>query len=462
MVECTKCHENHRTHFSSDSESSHPSLKWSLSRSHWRESKLRADEVASGADVCLARGLSRRARVSWTAVFLIAAAAMGAPLSIDGMSKAPVSRNFVSEDHPQAVASQEVNPRIPQQFSSFLEVSLDAEPEVASENMEVTVNEERPSDLEGSEQMATESERFQMDEMTSDLTQDSATPVELRGLNEMVPFLLPMGPFVPRSGGFSSEGVRLSDAEAQDLQPSVRFEGPQQAAFYGPQSDELEVDDCQHFDAFLVSPLPSSVASRFTDFVQKEAAQPDGMPYLHHIHGSSPAADAADGEANPRLVIEGGKVTLLWSEDVDGKQTDTLFFYTPVFMMEEGTATLFRLVAPVKNAYDAVAAMMLMPIVKVDIAYGDGLLLSYRVSGDEGKQVNHQHVDGMHRPVAELDVVYKTCFSLGGNASEPIPVRAELRFGNCEPVVLMWRVVCSASALSQGKLSSFSLSAKTQ
>lgn len=80
-----------------------------------------------------------------------------------------------------------------------------------------------------------------------------------------------------------------------------------------------------------------------------------------------------------------------------------------------------------------------------------GLLLSYRVSGDEGRQVNHQHVDGMHRPVAELDVVYKSCFSVGDDSKEPIPVRAELRFGGCEPVVLMWKVVCSSSALSQGK-----------
>lgn len=40
--------------------------------------------------------------------------------------------------------------------------------------------------------------------------------------------------------------------------------------------------------------------------------------------------------------------------------------------MEEGTATLIRLVAPIKNAYDAVASMMLMPIIKVNLTYGDG------------------------------------------------------------------------------------------
>lgn len=80
-----------------------------------------------------------------------------------------------------------------------------------------------------------------------------------------------------------------------------------------------------------------------------------------------------------------------------------------------------------------------------------GLLLSYRVSGDEGRHVNHRHLDGTHRPVAELDVVYKSCFSVGGETTEPIRVRAELRFGECEPVVLAWRVVCSSSALLQGK-----------
>ncbi|KAL8455094.1 hypothetical protein Emag_001070 [Eimeria magna] len=414
MVVCTKCHENRRAQSSTDLENMHPSFEWSLANSSWQGGRLSSHEGASGSHVCSARVLSKRARVSRAALFLIAASAVGAPLPTDGTSMASTSRNTTLENRPL----QEADSRMPPHFTSFLEASLDAEPEVASENVEVTINEERQGDLEASEQMAADSERFQMEEMASDLTQDSAVPLELRGLNEMVPFLLPMGPFAPRSAGFNAEGIRISEVEAQDLQPSVRFEGPQQAAFYGPQSDELQVDDCQQFDAFLVSPLPSSVASRFTDFVQKEAKQADGMPYLHHIHGDTPAADAADGEANPRLVIEGGKVTPLWSEDIDD---------TPVFMMEEGTATLFRLVAPVKNAYDAVAAMMLMPIVKVDIAYGDGLLLSYRVSGDEGKQVNHQHVDGMHRPVAELDVVYKSCFSIGGNANEPIPLEESAR-----------------------------------
>ncbi|KAL8448314.1 hypothetical protein Emed_003844 [Eimeria media] len=350
MVECTKCHQHRPSHSTTDLESMQPSLEWSLSTTPWQEEeKLSSHEEAP---VCSARVKSKLARISRAAFFLVAAAAVGAPLSAAGTSTATIINTT-----PEAPPSQELNPPFPQQFTSFLEGSVDAEPEVASDNMEVIVTEERPGDLEVNEQMAANAERYQMEEMTSDLTQDSAPPVELRGLNEMVPFLLPMGPFVPRSSGFNAEGVRMSEVD------TPRFEGPQQAAFYGPQSDELMVDDCQHFDAFLVSPLPSSLASRFPEFVQKETTQEDGMPYLHHIHGNTPAADAADSEANPRLVVEGGKVTRLWSEDTDD---------TPVFMMEEGTATLFRLVAPVKNAYDAVAAMMLMPIVKVDIAYGDG------------------------------------------------------------------------------------------
>ena len=81
-----------------------------------------------------------------------------------------------------------------------------------------------------------------------------------------------------------------------------------------------------------------------------------------------------------------------------------------------------------------------------------GLLLSYLVSGKEGQQTDHDHLTGTHRSVADLDVVYKSCFHVGGGASEPIPVRAELRFGTCEPVILMWKVVCSSSALLQGEL----------
>lgn len=44
----------------------------------------------------------------------------------------------------------------------------------------------------------------------------------------------------------------------------------------------------------------------------------------------------------------------------------------PIFRMDEGTVTLIRLVAPVKSAYDAMASMMLMPIIDVNLAYGDG------------------------------------------------------------------------------------------
>ena len=81
-----------------------------------------------------------------------------------------------------------------------------------------------------------------------------------------------------------------------------------------------------------------------------------------------------------------------------------------------------------------------------------GLLLSYKVSGEEGRQADHQHQDETHRPVAELHVVYKSCFAVEGNSSDPISVRAELRFSGCEPVVLMWKVICSPGALLQGKL----------
>ena len=45
--------------------------------------------------------------------------------------------------------------------------------------------------------------------------------------------------------------------------------------------------------------------------------------------------------------------------------------------MDEGTVTWIRLVAPVKTAYDAMASMMLMPIIDVNLAYGDGGLRQY-------------------------------------------------------------------------------------
>lgn len=98
----------------------------------------------------------------------------------------------------------------------------------------------------------------------------------------------------------------------------------------------------------------------------------------------------------------------------------------PIFRMDEGTVTLIRLVAPVKSAYDAMASMMLMPIIDVNLAYGDGR---------------------QWRPVAELHIAYKSCFAVEGDSNDPISVRAELRLSGCEPVVLMWKVVCSAGAL---------------
>ncbi|CDI85837.1 hypothetical protein, conserved [Eimeria praecox] len=271
-------------------------------------------------------------------------------------------------------------------------------------------------------------------------------PGRARGLDAIVPFMLPLRPYAPVFSG--SEGSMNFAPGSNDSgvfpvpEDAAEASAPPRFAFYGPQSDELRVDDCQHFDAFLVSPLPSSVGSKFSEFVQKEASQADGMPYLHHIHGR-PVGDPADGEENPRLIVEGGKVTPLWSEFTEEN---------PIFRMDEGTVTLIRLVAPVKSAFDAMASMMLMPIVDVSLAYGDGLRLSYKVSGEEGRQADHQHQDETHRPVAELHVVYKSCFSVEGESSDPISVRAELRFGGCEPVVLMWKVVCSAGALLQGKL----------
>lgn len=143
-----------------------------------------------------------------------------------------------------------------------------------------------------------------------------------RGLDAIVPFLLPLRPYAPVfSNPDGSIGIPsyMEDHNGFSIPgDTAEAASPPRFAFYGPQSEDLRIDDCQHFDAFLVSPLPSSVASRFSNFVQKEAAQADGMPYLHHIHGR-PAEDPADGEENPRLVVEGGKVTPLWSEYTEGQ-----------------------------------------------------------------------------------------------------------------------------------------------
>lgn len=149
-----------------------------------------------------------------------------------------------------------------------------------------------------------------------------ADPGNARGLDAIVPFLLPLHPYAPIFA--SPDGSIGMSATSEDIgrfsaaTDTAATAPPPRFAFYGPQSDDLRVDDCQRFDAFLVSPLPSSVASKFSDFVQKEASQTDGMPYLHHMHGR-PAEDPADGEENPRLVVEGGKVTHLWSEFTEGQ-----------------------------------------------------------------------------------------------------------------------------------------------
>lgn len=90
------------------------------------------------------------------------------------------------------------------------------------------------------------------------------------------------------------------------------------AAFYGPQSSDLRVESCEHFDAFLVSKLPSSVAERFPSFVQTETAAGNGQPYLHHVHGAENLGES-EGEGNPRLIVEGGKTMQLWNEESAGE-----------------------------------------------------------------------------------------------------------------------------------------------
>ncbi|KAL8433064.1 hypothetical protein Efla_006263 [Eimeria flavescens] len=424
----TNCRENARPCAPPDLDGLLPSPASGLLNALYKKRSFLPHVENHHRGVSSSRSLSGLARLCR---FVLCAVAVRGPLLIECLSGAPTAgRADLTAAH-QSVGASLPN-RAPHAITSFVEVGLDSEPVVEIEGVEAAANEEKPPDSQAAEHLPAAPEMLQAE--PSDFALE-APPLAFKALDEEVPFLLPLRPVAPRPSEFNGDGIASPGLDFGDLQPSLEFAGPQPAGFYGPQSDELQVDDCQHFDAFLVSPLPSSVASRFANFVQKEAAQEDGMPYLHHIH-RLPSADAADGEANPRLVIEGGKVTPLWSEDTDD---------TPIFSMEEGNITLLRLVAPVRDAYDAVASMMLMPIISVNLAYGDGLLLSYRVSGDEGRQVNHQHVDGMHRPVAELDVVYKSCFAAGGSASEPIPVRAELRFGGCEPVILMWRVVYLAS-----------------
>lgn len=397
---------------------------------YWEKSVFFTQEVQGCEELCLARNLSWDTRLFRAALIL---AVLMAPGLIDGLPRPPFDSTLALWTH-KAVGPL-MSGGLPQLFS-FFEPSPDSESSVTFEDIEAADNEERNETFG-------ETQTQLLDAETSGIVPSDAAlspgPVQFRGMDEVVPYLIPMQPFAPRFFDFnSSRSMPTPDLDLGDALSPLR-EIPHQSVFYSPQSEELEVDDCQYFDAFLVSPLPSSLASRFKGFVQKEAAQADNMPYLHHIHGR-PSVDSADSEDNPRLIVEGGKVTPLWSEDTDEN---------PIIMMEEGTVTLIRLVAPVQTAYDAVASMMLMPITNVSISCGDGLLLSYRVSGVEGRQVNHQHVDGMHRPVAELDVAYKSCFSVGRDANEPIPVRAELRFGKCEPVVLMWRVICSSSALLQ-------------
>ncbi|XP_026192632.1 uncharacterized protein LOC34617814 [Cyclospora cayetanensis] len=420
------------------------------------QDKIGPIQIPNSAHICkspnnvLIRSLNFNAsghapyRSQWCARAFSAAVAVGIWVSAESVGGLPLE---TSEGGP--LFSSPINltdelrlPPVDAPDSAFLyESGAGAQPSFAFES--ITGN----SDYQSGTDFAAASQplvAFESSQATPPGDSSEVNPVETPDPNAVVPYLLPVKPFPPRFSGLSSaSGIASESEDFDELFPPPAEENPLRYAFFGPQSDNVQIENCQHFDAFLVSPLPSSLASRFKDFVQKEAGQEDGTPFLHHIHGQA-ALDPANREENPRLIVEGGKVTPLWSENADDN---------PVFRMDEGTATLIRLVAPIRSAYDEMASMLLMPIINVNMAYGDGLLLSYKVSGSEGKLVDHQHQDGIHRPVAELDVVYKSCFSVGGDSSEPITVRAELRLDGCEPVVLTWKVICSSSALLQGNCS---------
>lgn len=152
-------------------------------------------------------------------------------------------------------------------------------------------------------------------------------PHRKREEDEIVPYLMPMKPFPPRFFELNNlEPTMINiqgDFNGAPLGASLMGENPFHYGFYGPQSEDVEIEDCSHLDAFLVSPLPSSVASRFEDFIEKEKRQQDGMPYLHHIHMGHPLGAPlgdAEGEKNPRVIVEGGKTTPLWSDSAEGKQ----------------------------------------------------------------------------------------------------------------------------------------------
>lgn len=261
------------------------------------------------------RHLSSFARVFRAALVV---ALWASPKLADGLSSGS-SEETVSSDVPvradeEFYLTTEVEKASPPLYGS----NESSEPQFASGNVVSENVSQGGSDLKDTQQQSANDESLQIG---SEDVLTTPVPMTTRGLDEIVPFLLPMQPYAPRFSGIngltepSSEPGR-SDSSSS-ISPHVTFSP---FAFYGPQSDELQVDNCQHFDAFLVSPLPSSVASKFSDFVKKEEAQADGMPYLHHIHGR-PSDDPADGEENPRLVVEGGKVTPLWSEYTEGEIT---------------------------------------------------------------------------------------------------------------------------------------------
>lgn len=280
----------------------------------WKSIHFHIQKHCQGTEACLALPSLWTARVARA---VLALAVLVTPGFIEGKPRAPVDGILPLGGTLLSGGVAQVSPEGAPQLS-FYETSSVSEPSVVVESTGAEETEGRSGDSVAMEPRLMDAEDFQL---TLPDVALSPSPVELRGLDEIVPFLLPMRPFAPRFSSFNtSGGIPAFDGDSREFAPAPTPDSPLRSAFYGPQSDDVHVDGCQHFDAFLVSPLPSSVASRFKEFVQKEATQVDGMPYLHHIHGRA-ATEPADGEENPRLVVEGGKVTPLWSEDTDGERT---------------------------------------------------------------------------------------------------------------------------------------------
>lgn len=280
----------------------------------WMGESLHPDQKHRCVEELAIPAQSRTARVFRIALLL---AVLTLPIIVNGLPSSDFGGILPSNTLRDAAPPGQ---RGVPQLTSFMEAGLDAEPPLATEDTGITADsEETTGAFEAMQQPLVGAGNLPTDSLDVAL---SPGLIGFRGPDEVVPFILPMRPFSPRLSTLNtSESVPAPDGDFADYGPSPTAEGPASPAFYGPQSDELQVDDCRHFDAFLVSPLPSGVASRYKEFVEKEAAQADNMPYLHHIHGQT-AVNAVDGEANPRLVVEGGQVTPLWSEDTDGEIAD--------------------------------------------------------------------------------------------------------------------------------------------